>query len=62
MNESVKARLREPSTYVGIALLLDLITGKTISAELMASTVGMVVTAVVGIGAFFGVVLSESKS
>jgi len=61
MNEALKARLREPSTYVGIALLIELLTGKTISAEIMASTAGMVITAVVGIGAFLGVVLSESK-
>ena len=61
MNESLKARLREPSTYVGIALLVELVTGKVIPAELMASTAGMVVTAVVGIGAFLGMILSESK-
>ena len=61
MNESLKARLREPSTYVGIALLVELVTGRTISSELMASTTGMIISAIVGIGAFLGVVVSESK-
>ena len=61
MSEALKARLREPSTYIGIALLVELITGRTISAELMASTIGMVITAAVGISAFLGVVMSESK-
>ena len=61
MSEALKARLREPSTYVGIALLIEVFTGKIVSAEIMASTIGMVVTAVVGVSAFLGMVLSESK-
>jgi len=61
MSEALKARLREPSTYIGVALLVEWLTGKSISAELMASTAGTVITAIVGIGAFLGVILSESK-
>ncbi len=59
MSPALKLRLKEPSTYVGLGLVIQFLTGKTIPPEIMASTIGTVIAGVVAIGGLLGMVLKE---
>lgn len=60
MSPEIKKRLKEPSTYCGLALLF-MLGGKQVPAELMAEGVGVILTAISGIGGILAVILKEFK-
>jgi len=60
MSEEIKKRLKEPSTYCGLALLF-LLGGKTVPPELMAQGADTILTAISGIGGILAVILKEFK-
>ena len=60
MSPEIKKRLKEPSTYCGLALLF-MLGGKTIPPELMAQGADIILTGVSGLGAILAVILKEFK-
>ncbi len=60
MKPEIKSRLKEPSTYAGLALLF-MLGGKTVSPELLATGVDTILTAVTAIGGILAVIMKEFK-
>lgn len=60
MSPAIKARLKEPSTYAGLAVLF-LLGGKTVSPELLAQGADIVINGIAGISAILAAILKEFK-
>ena len=60
MKPELTKRLKEPSTYAGLALLF-MLGGKTVSPELLASGVDTILTAVAALGGILAVIMKEFK-
>lgn len=60
MSPAIKARLKEPSTYAGLAVLF-LLGGKTVSPELAAQGAGIIIDCFAGLSAIVAAIVKEFK-
>lgn len=59
MTETLKKRLKAPSTWVGMALLIQLLKGTAVPPEVLASMAGTIIDLLTAFGAGAGIIMAE---